>query len=185
MAAASQVAREAWHIFVSHTRSDLYQHMDSVQLEAIVKWRSFPRNRGRCDVGPFQLHTIDWYLINRNWDGWLQGVHAWAEHSIRELLRLVCQLDTMCGWAQLVFRGRKEIAMDETLYIALEETKDVLRCFSHGWETACRNMTLREWCAFGGSTSATARRHVPPVAWGDHPERTPSGGYIALRDADG
>ena len=186
MAAASQVAREAWHIFVSHTRSDLYQHMDSVQTEAYVRWRSYPGNRGRVDVGsPFQLHTIDWYLINRNWDGWLQGVHAWAEHSIRELLRLVCQLDTVCGWAQLVFRGRKEIAMDETLYIALEETKDVLRCFSHGWEVACGTMTLREWCAFGGSTSATAHRHVPPVAWGDHPERTPSGGYIPLRDADG
>ena len=171
MAAASQVAREAWHIFVSHTRSDLYQHMDSVQAEAIVKWRSFPRNRGRCDVGPFQLHTIDWYLINRNWDGWLQLVHRWAEHSLTELHRMVFQLDTVCGWAQLVFRGRKEIAMDENLYLALEETKNVLGCFCRGWEIACRNMTLLEWCAFGGSTSAAARRHMPPAAFENPFER--------------
>jgi len=91
----------------------------------------------------------------------------------------------VCGWAQLVFKGRKEIAMDENLYLALEETKGVLGCFCRGWEIACRNMTLLEWCAFGGSTSETARRHVPPVAWGDHPDRTPSGGYMALLDADG
>ena len=98
---------------------------------------------------------------------------------------MVKHLDTMCFVARVVFRGRRETAMDETLYLALEETRTVLFCFCHGWETACRNMTLREWCAFGGSASATARRHVPPGAWGDHPGRTPSGGYIALRDADG
>ena len=172
MAAASQVAREAWHIFVSHTRSDLYQHMDSVQTEAYVRWRSYPGNRGRVDVGsPFQLHTIDWYLINRNWDGWLQVVHRWAEHSLTELHRMVFQLDTVCGWAQLVFRGRKEIAMDENLYLALEETKNVLGCFCRGWEITCRNMTLQEWCAFGGSTCAAARRHMPPPAFENPFER--------------
>ena len=171
MAAASQVAREAWHIFVSHTRADLYQHMDSVLDEAQTRWRSYPGNRGRFDVGPFQLHTIDWYLINRNWDGWLQLVYRWAEHSLKELHRMVFQLDTVCGWAQLVFRGRKEIAMDENLYLALEETKNVLGCFCRGWEIACRNMTLLEWCAFGGSTSAAARRHMPPAAFENPFER--------------
>ena len=70
--------------------------------------------------------------------------------------------------------------MDENLYIALEETKDVLRCFSHGWEVACRNMTLLEWCALGGSTSARERGHVPPAARMNRFERRQSVSDLAL-----
>ena len=39
--------------------------------------------------------------------------------------------------------------MNETLYLALAETNDVLRCFIDGWKVAVRNMTLADWCCFG------------------------------------
>ena len=164
MPPASQVARDAWHIFINHTRSDMYLHMDSVLAEAKTRWRSYPHNRSRFDMGPYQLHTIDWYLINRNWTGWLKVVSTWAEHCLTELDNMVKHLDTMCFVARVVFRGRRETAMDETLYLALEETRVVLFCFCHGWETACRNMTLREWCALGSTNSAASRWNISLAA---------------------
>ena len=160
MAAAKQVAREAWHIFVNNTRSHLYEYMDSLHTEAKARWRSYAGNRDRCDLGPFELNTIEWYRRNRNWDGWLKGVHTWATEALTELYRRVAQFHRVCSWAVLVFRGQKENSMDETLYLALEETKDVLGCFTRGWQVTCRNMTLADWCSFGAGPLATTRWNI-------------------------
>ena len=160
MAATKQVAREAWRIFVNNTRSDLYEYMDSLHTSAMARWRSYDGNRDRCDAGPFELNEIDWYRRNRNWDGWLKGVHTWATQALTELYRMVARLAMVCSWAVLVFRGQKESSMDETLYLALEETKDVLGCFARGWQVTCRNMTLAEWCSFGAGPLATTRWNI-------------------------
>jgi hypothetical protein len=42
--------------------------------------------------------------------------------------------------------------MDETLYLALEETKELLGCFIHGWQVTVCNMSLNDWCSFGSNT---------------------------------
>ena len=160
MAATHQVAREAWRIFVNNTRGDLYKYMDSLHTEAKARWRSYDGNRDRCDLGPFELNTIEWYRRNRNWDDWLKSVHKWAGETLMELSRRVNQFTNVCSCAVLVFRGEQELAMDETLYLALEETKDVLRCFFHGWRVTCSNMTLAEWCSFGAGPLATTRWNV-------------------------
>ena len=41
--------------------------------------------------------------------------------------------------------------MDETLYLAVEETKELLACFSNGWRVMLCNMRLTDWCDFGSS----------------------------------
>ena len=149
MAENHQVAREAWRIFVNITRGDLYEYMDSLHAEATARWRSYEGNRDRCDLGPYELNTIDWYRRNRNWGDWLKSVHKWAGETLTELSRRVNQFQNVCSCAVLVFRGEQELAMDECLYLALEETKDVLLCFIHGWQNTCFKMTLAEWCSFG------------------------------------
>ena len=160
MPPASPLAREAWRIFVNNTRSDLYEYMDSLHTSAMARWRSYDGNRDRCDAGPFELNEIDWYRRNRNWDHWLKSVHTWATQALTELSRMVAQLDRVCVWGVLLFRADKESAMDETLYLALEETKDVLGCFIHGWQVTCSNMTLAEWCSFGAGPLATKRWNI-------------------------
>jgi hypothetical protein len=160
MAATHQVAREAWRIFVATTRGELYEYLDSVHAEATARWRSYDGNRDRCDLGPYELNTIDWYRRNRNWDDWLKSVHKWAGEGLKELSRRVNQFQNVCSCAVLVFRGEQELAMDETLYLALEETKDVLGCFIHGWQNTCFSMTLAEWCSFGAGPGATTRWNI-------------------------
>ena len=149
MAAAKQVAREAWRIFVDNTRSDLYDYMDSLHTEAKARWRSYDGNRDRCDLGPFELNSIEWYRRNKNWDGWLNGVQTWATQALTELYRMVAQLVMVSNLAVLVFRGQTGSCLGEELYLALEETKDLLGCFARGWQVACRNMTLADLCSFG------------------------------------
>ena len=149
MAATQQVARQAWRVFLQHSRSELYDYMDSVQTSAKARWRTFDGNRDRCDAGPMELHSIDWYRRNKNWGEWLRDVHYWANQTLTGLNRRVAQLDRLYLLAVLLWRAEKESAVDETLYLALEETKDLLGCFIHGWQVTLSRMTLNEWCSFG------------------------------------
>ena len=149
MAATKQVAREAWRIFVNNTRADLYDYMDSVHTSAMARWRSYDGNRDRCDAGPFELNEIDWYRRNRNWGHWLKSVNTWATQALWELHRMVSQLERACIWGALLWRAEKEIAVDETMYLALEETRDLLGAFIHGWRHTVSRMTLTEWCSLG------------------------------------
>ncbi len=149
MAANQQVARQAWRIFVHNTRTDLYDYMDSLHTSAMGRWRSYDGNRDRCDAGPFELNEIDWYRRNKTWGHWLKSLNKWATQALTELNRLVAQLDKLCALGVLLFRAEKESAVDETLYLALEETKELFGCFIHGWQVTVCNMTLNEWCSFG------------------------------------
>ena len=150
MAANQQVARQAWRIFIHVTRTDLYDHMDALHRMAMGHWRSYDGNKDRCDVGPFELNEVDWYRRNKNWGHWLKSLNKWATQALTELNRLVAQLEKLCALGFLLFRGEKECAVDDTLYLALEETKELLGCFIHGWQVTVCNMTLNEWCSFGG-----------------------------------
>jgi hypothetical protein len=116
---------------------------------AMGHWRSYDGNKDRCDVGPFELNEVDWYRRNKNWGHWLKSLNKWATQALTELNRLVAQLDKLCALGFLLFRAEKESAVDETLYLALEETKELLGCFIHGWQVTVCNMTLNEWCSFG------------------------------------
>jgi hypothetical protein len=96
-----------------------------------------------------ELHSIDWYRRNKNWSEWLRDVHYWANQTLTGLNRRVAQSDRLYLLAVLLWRAEKESAVDETLYLALEETKDLLGCFIHGWQVTLSRMTLTEWCSFG------------------------------------
>jgi hypothetical protein len=111
-------------------------------------WRSYDGNRDRY-TGPFELNQIDWYRRNKNWGHWLRRVNKWATEAIAELVRLVARLENLCTLGVLLFRCEKECAMDDTLYLAMEETKEVLKCFRDGWHRTLCNMTLTEWCSMG------------------------------------
>jgi len=149
MAATQQVARQAWRVFLQNTRSELYDHIDSVHASAAARWDTFEGNRDRCDDCPMELHEIDWYRRNKNWGEWLRDVHKWATQALTELYCRVAQLDRLYLLAVLLWRAEKESAVDDTLYLALEETKDLLECFIHGWQRTLSRMTLKEWCSFG------------------------------------
>ena len=149
MAATRQVAREAWRIFVNQSRTDLYDHMDRLhRIMAGGHWRSYDGNRDRY-TGPFELNQIDWYRRNKNWGHWLRRVNKWATEAIAEVVRLVARLENLCTLGVLLFRCEKECAVDDTLYLAMEETKEVLKCFRDGWHRTLCNMTLTEWCSMG------------------------------------
>ncbi len=112
-------------------------------------WRAYDGNKACHDFGPFELNEVDWYRRNINWGHWLRRTNMWATLALKELDRLVADLGKLCALGFLLFRGEKECAMDETLYLALEETKELLYCFIHGWQRTAFNLTLSEWCSFG------------------------------------
>ena len=152
MAANQQVARQAWRVFVHLTRTHLYDHMDALHRMAMGHWRSYDGNKACHDFGPFELYEVDWYRRNKNWGHWLKRSNIWATQALTELNRLVADLGKLCALSFLLFRGEKECAMDETLYLALEETKELLGCFIHGWQVTLCNMSLTDWCSFGSNT---------------------------------
>lgn len=149
MAANHQVARQAWRVFVQVTRTDLYDHMDAVHTTAMGHWRSYEGNNDHVDTGPDELTRVHWYRRNANWGPWLRGTNMWATQALTELNRRVVHLDQLCALGFLLFRGDKQGAMDETLYLALEETKELLACFIAGWQVVISNMSLKDWCDFG------------------------------------
>ena len=148
MAASQQVARQAWRVFVHRTQTQLYEHMDSLHRLAMGFWRSYDGNNLGTDVGVFELHDIEWYKRNRYWGPWLKRANTWATQAKAKLDQLDRELARQCGLAFLLFKTKEEY-MNETLYLALAETNDVLRCFIDGWKVAVRNMTLADWCCFG------------------------------------
>ena len=141
MAATKQVAREAWRIFVNNTRTDLYVHLDSLHTSAMARWRSYDGNDSG-DAGPFELNEIDWYRRNRNWGPFLKSVNTWATEALAKLCRMVSSLDRLCMWGVLLWRSEKVSSVDENQYLAVEETKDLLQCFTRGWQTTLSSMTL-------------------------------------------
>ena len=151
MAANQQVARHAWRVFVHLTRTQLYDHMDALHRMAMGYWRSYDGNKDCHDVGPFELNEVDWYRRNKNWGPWLKRSNIWATQALTKLNRLVGELGKQCALGFLLFRDEKENPMDETLYLALEETKELLGCFIHGWQVTVCNMTLKDWCSFGSN----------------------------------
>ena len=149
MAASHQVARQAWHVVVHVTRTHLYSHMDFLHAMAMFHWRAYDGNKDGHDIGPFELNEVDWYVRHKEWGHWLRAGNIWATKSVAELDRLVADLGKLCALGNLLFKGDKESAMDETLYIAVEETKDLLRCYINGWKVTVSNMSLDAWCSFG------------------------------------
>ena len=151
MAANQQVARHAWRVFVHLTRTQLYDHMDALHRMAMGYWRSYDGNKDCHDIGPFELNAVDWYRRNTHWGPWLKRANIWATQALTKLNGLVIDLDRLCDLGCLLFKGEKELAMDETLYIALEETKELLGCFAQGWRVCVSNMPLDDWCSFGSN----------------------------------
>ena len=160
IAAPPHVAREAWRIFVSSNRRELYEYMESLHISAIAMWRSYEGNTDRSDLGPYELNRVDWYRKNVNWDGWLRSVHRWASERLKQLIRRVHQFQNVCSCAVLVFKGEQEVAMDENLNLAFEETRDVLGCFIDGWQNTCFNMSLADFCSFAAGPKATTRWNI-------------------------
>ena len=147
MAACQQVTRQAWRVFVNHTRTELYEIMDSLHQLAMAFWRSYDGNNMGSDVGPFELMGTEWYKRNRYWGPWLKRTNIWATQSKALLDQLVAQLQRQCGLSLLMFKDNEDY-MDETLYLALAETKDLLACFIVGWKVAVYNMNLEDWICF-------------------------------------
>jgi len=160
IAAPPHVAREAWRIFVSSNRRELYEYMESLHISAIAMWRSYEGNTDRSDLGPYELNRVDWYRKNVNWDGWLRSVHRWASERLKQLIRRVHQFQNVCSCAVLVFKGEQEVAMDENLSNTFEETRDVLGCFIDGWQNTCFNMSLADFCSFAAGPKATTRWNI-------------------------
>jgi hypothetical protein len=77
-------------------------------------------------------------------------VSRWAVKAQSKLNQLLKELDKQCVLAHLLFKDEAE-GMDETLYLAVEETKELLACFSNGWRVMLLSMRLTEWCDFGSS----------------------------------
>ena len=132
------------------TRTHLYVHMDELHIVAMVHWRLYDGNRLDEDVGPCELNQCGWYERNKDWGPWLKRVSRWAAHALRKLNRLLEDLNKQCALARLLFKDEAE-GMDETLYLAVEETKELLACFSNGWRVMLCNMRLTDWCDFGSS----------------------------------
>ena len=132
------------------TRTQLYEHMDELHRLAEVNWRMYDGNRLGEDVGPLELNPCGWYKRNTNWGPWLQRVSRWAANALAKLNQLLEELNWQCALARLLFKDEAE-NMDETLYLAVEETKELLACFSNGWRVMLCNMRLTDWCDFGSS----------------------------------
>ena len=133
-----------------HTRTQLYEHMDLLQEIAHVHWRRYSGNRLGEDTGPAELNRCEWYKRNRNWGPWLMRVSRWAFNALSKLNQLLKELSKQCALAHLLFGDEVE-CMDETLYLALEETKELLGYFNNGWRVMLLSMRLTEWCDFGSS----------------------------------
>ena len=169
MAASQQVARQAWRVFVHLTRTQLYEHMDSLHRIAMGYWRSYDGNKLGTDVGPFELNEMHWYRRNKNWGPWLKRCNIWATQALTKLNRLVGDLRKQCALAFLLFRDEEE-CKDETLYLALEETKELLSCFIHGWQVTVYNMNLDDWCCFGNQVV----RELGWEEWWNHANAAPA-----------
>ena len=133
-----------------HTRTQLYEHMDELHRLADVNWRLYSGNRNGEDTGPAELNRCDWYKRNTNWGPWLQRVSRWAVNALSKLNQLLKELNKQCALAHLLFGDEVE-CMDEVLYLAVEETKELLGYFSNGWRVMLFSMRLTEWCDFGSS----------------------------------
>ena len=133
-----------------HTRTQLYKHMEELHIVADVNWLMYEGNRSGHNTGPLELHRCDWYKRNKNWGPWLQRVSRWAVRALSTLNQLLKELHKQCALAHLLFKDEVE-GMDEILYLATEETKELVGCFANGWRVMLCNMRLIEWCDFGSS----------------------------------
>ena len=148
MTANQTLGRQAWRVLTHETRRSLYVHMDIMHQLAQAHWHRFPGNILGTDAGPFELNECDWYRRNSNWGPWLKLGQRWATKALKGLSRLLADLEKQCALSRLLFKDENP-CMDETLYLALEETKELLACYISGWRVMLRNMTLDEWCWFG------------------------------------
>ncbi len=144
MAATQQVARQAWQVFVHTTRTHLYDHMDALHSMAMGHWHSYDGNKDWPD-GPVELTCVDWYFRNKHWGHWLRRSNRWATQARNKLNRLVTDLRQFCAFGFLLFRDEKDCAVDETLYLALEVTRELLGYFIDGWQVAGRYISLDDW----------------------------------------
>ena len=133
-----------------HTRTQLYEHMDELHIIGRVNWRMYEGNQLGQDTGPEELNRCDWYNRNTNWGPWLMRVSRWAVNALSKLNQLLKELNKQCALAHLLFGDEVE-CMDEVLYLAVEETKELLGYFSNGWRVMLLSMRLTEWCDFGSS----------------------------------
>ena len=152
MTANQPLGRQAWRVLTHVTRTHLYAQMDSLHRMARGHWQSYDGNNLGTDAGPFELNEVDWYRRNGNWGPWLKRCYLWATNALKRLNRLLADLQKHCALSRLLFKD-EDTCMDETLYLALEETKELLACFIAGWRVMLRNMTLDEWCDFGLSSA--------------------------------
>ena len=153
MTANQALGRQAWRVLTHVTRTHLYVHMDEMHTVAMVHWRLYDGSRLDEDVGPFELNQCGWYKRNTDWGPWLKRVSRWAAHALRKLNRLLEDLNKQCALARLLFKDNEPECMDETLYLAIEETKELLACFCNGWRVMLCNMSLNDWCDFGLSNT--------------------------------
>ena len=57
---------------------------------------------------------------------------------------MVDLLQRQCGLYHMMFHA-KEDYMDETLYLALEETTEMLDCYIRGWRHAMTELDFDDW----------------------------------------
>ena len=165
MAATQQVAQQAWRVTVTHQRTELYAYMDLVHRLTMGFWRSYPGNNDGSDIGPFELMHQNWYRRNRHWGQWLLRSNTWALQAKRRLYELIALLRRQCGLSYMMFKV-KENHMDEILYIAVEETTELLNCYIRGWKNAAKEIQFDDWICFGshGFVAHPPARQVRPAA---------------------
>jgi hypothetical protein len=148
MAAATQVAQEAWRVVITQMRTEIYVYLDSIHRLSMGFWRSYgPNNLGE-DAGPLELFHKAWYRRNRFWGPWLLRAHTWAKQKKVRKDALVDLLQRQCGLYHMMFHANENY-MDETLYIALAETTEMLDCYIRGWRYAMRELDFDDWIFFG------------------------------------
>ena len=148
MAAAPQVAQEAWRVVITQMRTEIYMYLDSIHRLSMGFWRSYgPNNLGE-DAGPFELFHKAWYRRNRFWGPWLLRAHTWAKQAKVRTQAMVNLLQRQCGLYHMMFHAKEDF-MDETLYLTLEGTFSLLDCYIRGWRHAMTELDFDDWLFFG------------------------------------